>query len=231
MLATPNTLTAKTRSHSSGVDVTTSPTAAIPALLHSTSTAPCSASMRAAASAHACGSVTSKPSSRSSPTTVSPRPVNASTIAVPMPPRAPVTTTTRCGIVPPLDRRDGRVIMARPRAPAHCLRSGAMTRITGVRTLDVRAPTSRTLAGSDAVHTDPDYSGAYVFLETDGEHEGVGMTFTIGAGNDLCCAAIEQLAPLVVGPRRRRARRATRPGSGAGSRTTASCAGSVRRRA
>ena len=74
-----------------------------------------------------------------------------------------------------------------------------MTRITGVRTLDVRAPTSRTLAGSDAVHTDPDYSGAYVFLETDGEHEGVGMTFTIGAGNDLCCAAIEQLAPLLVG--------------------------------
>ena len=74
-----------------------------------------------------------------------------------------------------------------------------MARITGVRTLDVRARTSRTLAGSDAVHTDPDYSGAYVFLETDGEHEGVGMTFTIGAGNDLCCAAIEQLAPLVVG--------------------------------
>ena len=42
-------------------------------------------------------------------------------------------------------------------------------------------PTSRTLAGSDAVHQDPDYSGAYVFLETDGPHEGVGMTFTIGA--------------------------------------------------
>jgi L-fuconate dehydratase len=74
-----------------------------------------------------------------------------------------------------------------------------MTQITGARTLDVRAPTSRTLAGSDAVHTDPDYSGAYVFLETDGAHTGVGMTFTIGAGNDLCCAAIEQLAPLVVG--------------------------------
>src|SRR6478672_9117465 len=74
-----------------------------------------------------------------------------------------------------------------------------MTRVTGFRTLDVRAPTARTLAGSDAVHTGPDYSGAYVFLETDGEHEGVGMTFTIGAGNDLCCAAIAQLAPLVVG--------------------------------
>ena len=74
-----------------------------------------------------------------------------------------------------------------------------MTRIIAARTLDVRARTSATLAGSDAVHQDPDYSGAYVFLATDGPHEGVGMTFTIGRGNDLCCAAIEQLAPLVVG--------------------------------
>jgi L-fuconate dehydratase len=74
-----------------------------------------------------------------------------------------------------------------------------MTRITGARTLDVRARTSVTLAGSDAVHQDPDYSGAYVFLSTDTAHEGVGMTFTIGRGNDLCCAAIEQLAPLVIG--------------------------------
>ncbi|MGO9560556.1 MAG: enolase C-terminal domain-like protein [Acidimicrobiales bacterium] len=74
-----------------------------------------------------------------------------------------------------------------------------MTRITGARTLDVRARTSQTLAGSDAVHQDPDYSAAYVFLATDGPHEGVGMTFTIGRGNDLCCAAIEALVPLVVG--------------------------------
>jgi L-fuconate dehydratase len=74
-----------------------------------------------------------------------------------------------------------------------------MTRILAARTLDVRAPTSVTLAGSDAVHQDPDYSGAFVFLETDGAHEGVGMTFTIGQGNDLCCAAIELLAPMLVG--------------------------------
>ena len=73
-----------------------------------------------------------------------------------------------------------------------------MTRITGVRTLDIRARTSLTLAGSDAVHQDPDYSGAYAVLETDGPLEGVGMTFTIGRGNDLCCAAIEALAPHVV---------------------------------
>ena len=74
-----------------------------------------------------------------------------------------------------------------------------------MRTMDLRAPTSRTLAGSDAVHTDPDYSGAWVFLETDesdpsgNQVVGTGMTFTIGAGNDLCCSAIEQLGDQLVG--------------------------------
>ena len=53
-----------------------------------------------------------------------------------------------------------------------------MTRITAARTLDVRARTSATLAGSDAVHQDPDYSGAYVFLSTDEDHEGVGVLFS-----------------------------------------------------
>ena len=74
-----------------------------------------------------------------------------------------------------------------------------MTVITSVSTHDLRARTSRTLAGSDAVHHDPDYSAAYVVLHTDGPHEGHGMTFTIGQGNDLCCAAIEALAPAVRG--------------------------------
>lgn len=74
-----------------------------------------------------------------------------------------------------------------------------MTRITHATTHDLRARTSLTLAGSDAVHTDPDYSAAYVVLHTDGPHQGHGMTFTIGQGNDLCCAAIEALAPIVVG--------------------------------
>ncbi len=105
-----------------------------------------------------------------------------------------------------------------------------MTRITAARTLDVRAPTSRTLAGSDAVHQDPDYSGAYVFLATDGPHEGIGMTFTLGRGNDLCCAAIEQLAPLVVG-RDLEELVADTAALFAGSRTIRSCDGSARRRA
>lgn len=74
-----------------------------------------------------------------------------------------------------------------------------MPRITSLRTVDVRARTSRTLAGSDAVHTDPDYSAAYVVLGTDGANEGHGFTFTIGRGNDLCCLAIEALGGWLVG--------------------------------
>ena len=40
-------------------------------------------------------------------------------------------------------------------------------RITGVKTLDIRFPTSRSLDGSDAMNADPDYSAAYVILQTD----------------------------------------------------------------
>ena len=49
------------------------------------------------------------------------------------------------------------------------------------------------------MNPDPDYSAAYVILETDGDHEGHGLTFTLGRGNELCVAAIQSLAPLVVG--------------------------------
>ena len=45
-----------------------------------------------------------------------------------------------------------------------------------------RFPTSRSLAGSDAMNEAPDYSAAYVILSTDGELSGHGLTFTIGAG-------------------------------------------------
>lgn len=76
-----------------------------------------------------------------------------------------------------------------------------MTTITSVTTHDLRARTSAFMHGSDANHPDPDYSAAYVVLHTDGEHAGHGMTFTIGKGNELCCAAIEALSPLVVGRR------------------------------
>jgi L-fuconate dehydratase len=75
-----------------------------------------------------------------------------------------------------------------------------MTRITRLRVIDVRFPTSQWLDGSDAMNPDPDYSAAYCILETDTPGlEGHGLTFTIGRGNDICCAAIEALAPLVEG--------------------------------
>ena len=60
-------------------------------------------------------------------------------------------------------------------------------------------PTSKSLDGSDAMNPAPDYSAAYVILETDGEHAGHGLTFTIGRGNEICVTAIEALRPLVVG--------------------------------
>ncbi|WP_420410079.1 L-fuconate dehydratase [Hoeflea sp.] len=75
-----------------------------------------------------------------------------------------------------------------------------MTRITGLRTFDLRFPTSQSLDGSDAMNPDPDYSAAYVILETDAAGlEGHGLTFTIGRGNEICCAAIEAMRHLVAG--------------------------------
>ncbi len=74
-----------------------------------------------------------------------------------------------------------------------------MVQITALRTHDLRFPTSDALDGSDAMNPDPDYSAAYVVLETDGSHEGHGLTFTIGRGNDICVAAIKAMQHLVVG--------------------------------
>jgi len=72
-------------------------------------------------------------------------------------------------------------------------------RITGVKTLDIRFPTSRSLDGSDAMNADPDYSAAYVILSTDTGLEGHGLTFTIGRGNEVCCSVIEALGSLLGG--------------------------------
>lgn len=75
-----------------------------------------------------------------------------------------------------------------------------MSKIINMRVIDVRFPTSQHLDGSDAMNPDPDYSAAYVILETDQPGlEGHGLTFTIGRGNEICCAAIEAMRHLVVG--------------------------------
>ena len=74
-----------------------------------------------------------------------------------------------------------------------------MTKITSLSTHDLRFPTSASLDGSDAMNPDPDYSAAYVILGTDGAHEGHGLTFTIGRGNEVVVAAIRALESRVIG--------------------------------
>src|SRR5260370_12496393 len=75
------------------------------------------------------------------------------------------------------------------------------TRILRASAHDIRFPTSLTLDGSDAMNRAPDYSAAYVILETDhpGRLAGHGLTFTIGRRTELCVAAIERLSDHVVG--------------------------------
>ncbi|HEX4298555.1 MAG TPA: L-fuconate dehydratase [Devosia sp.] len=74
-----------------------------------------------------------------------------------------------------------------------------MMRIVSLKIYDLRFRTSAALDGSDAMNPDPDYSAAYVVLETDGPHQGHGLSFTIGRGNEVVCAAIRALEPLVAG--------------------------------
>jgi L-fuconate dehydratase len=76
-------------------------------------------------------------------------------------------------------------------------------RIASLEVLDVRFPTSRSLDGSDAMNVDPDYSAAYVILRTDDPSapDGHGLTFTTGRGTEVVVAAVEALAPFVVGRR------------------------------
>jgi L-fuconate dehydratase len=74
-----------------------------------------------------------------------------------------------------------------------------MGRVERFEALDLRFPTSRELAGSDAMNPDPDYSAAYLTIGTEDGDKGNGFAFTIGRGNDVQVAAIEALAPLVLG--------------------------------
>lgn len=75
-----------------------------------------------------------------------------------------------------------------------------MIEIIDIEVLDLRFPTSEQRDGSDAMNPDPDYSAAYVILKTqDPQLSGHGLTFTIGRGNEVCCAAIEAMRHLIIG--------------------------------
>ena len=76
-----------------------------------------------------------------------------------------------------------------------------MSIITNIRTLDIRFPTSIFLDGSDAMNPDPDYSAAYLQMDTDAADglSGAGFVFTIGRGNDIETTAIDVLASRFIG--------------------------------
>lgn len=45
----------------------------------------------------------------------------------------------------------------------------------------------------------PDYSAAYIILETSSAYQGHGFSFTIGRGNDLACMAAAEMARRLIG--------------------------------
>lgn len=53
-------------------------------------------------------------------------------------------------------------------------------------------------AGSDSVHSNPQYSFAVTELSA-GSTRGIGLVLTLGGGNDLVCQAIEQIGTSLVG--------------------------------
>ncbi|XP_033841827.1 mitochondrial enolase superfamily member 1 isoform X1 [Periophthalmus magnuspinnatus] len=72
-------------------------------------------------------------------------------------------------------------------------------KIIGLTVRDVRFPTSVEQHGSDAMHTDPDYSAAYVVIHTDSDVRGFGLTFTLGKGTDVVVCAVRALSGLLIG--------------------------------
>ncbi|XP_067312439.1 mitochondrial enolase superfamily member 1 [Pseudorasbora parva] len=72
-------------------------------------------------------------------------------------------------------------------------------KIINVNVRDVRFPTSQEQHGSDAMHKDPDYSVAYVVVETEAALKGYGLTFTVGRGTEIVVCAVKALSTLVVG--------------------------------
>ena len=73
-------------------------------------------------------------------------------------------------------------------------------KIIDIKTQDIRFPTSKDNLGTDAVHVDCDYSATYVTIFTDQKDlTGIGLTFTIGKGNDLCCTVIEYFKEFIIG--------------------------------
>jgi L-fuconate dehydratase len=70
--------------------------------------------------------------------------------------------------------------------------------IERARVFDARYPFANG-AGSDAVHRHPIYSYSVTVLERGDRHQGIGLTFTLGDGNELVCQAAEHLSQSLRG--------------------------------
>ncbi|XP_035441893.1 mitochondrial enolase superfamily member 1 [Spodoptera frugiperda] len=64
---------------------------------------------------------------------------------------------------------------------------------------DVRFPTSLGSHGSDALHTDPNYSCAYVTTSTANGKQGFGLTFTCGRGTEIIVLCIRSMKKFIIG--------------------------------
>ncbi len=73
-----------------------------------------------------------------------------------------------------------------------------LTAVTSFQTVDLRVDLGEG-AGSDAVHTDPQYGYAVTLLESDSDLTGSGITYTLGGGTNLVCDAIRLLVEPIVG--------------------------------
>ena len=71
--------------------------------------------------------------------------------------------------------------------------------IEDIVSVDVRFPNAEANAPSDAVHTAPDFSAAYIVISVKGiQHEGHGYAFTLGRGTEIVVEAIKSLTPLLI---------------------------------
>lgn len=71
--------------------------------------------------------------------------------------------------------------------------------IVNIDVKDVRFPTSLGAHGSDALHTDPDYSCAYVTTTTRNGTQGFGLTFTCGRGTEIVVLTIKSMKKFILG--------------------------------
>lgn len=72
--------------------------------------------------------------------------------------------------------------------------------IKDILVYDLRFDTSSTLSGSDARSSSPDYSCIYLIFKTNkNDLEGCSLVFTLGKGNSVVEAAVNELIPVLKG--------------------------------